>query len=168
MPDTAQHLNEKAKEILSTNDFTPDQLRSIDSSNNADLLYYGLRVKPGQHFGQYLQTQNGIVPTTIYNPSRSDPRVEAVKGEAVYAPKKETKHVDELQTQLNNTQGELIELKEQMKKFMTKQPVQQVEAAPGELDALKAELKKYQDKERMANARAARGKTKKGNDTPAA
>lgn len=150
---------------------TKSALRSIDGANAATLAMYGLMIEQGQHCGQYVETQNGPIPTTIYNPPRSDPRVEAVKGEAVYNPRKETKQVDEMQEKLDKTQNELITLKEQLSAVMaqklsskeTTEPVEERTATAEEIAQLKAELQKYKDKEnkqRMAKVRAAKKNAK--------
>jgi len=170
------NLDVTNKEQLGVNDFTSDQLKSIDSASAGALLMYGLMIKPGQRGGQYCTTQNGVIPTTIFNPSRSDPRVEAIKGEKIYSPKKETLITDKLRAELEKNQNELIELRTMMASIMGGRETNAPEAAAEptvDVAALKAELKRYKDKEaamkeKMEKARAGRGKTNKKNVTTTA
>lgn len=150
-----------------------ESLQSMDGANPALMMMYGMFVRPDQHCGQFVETQNGIMPTTIYNPPRSDPKVEAVFGEKVYAPKEKTKKLDEVRTELALQRSEVIELRATLSAIMagelspkpTKEPTVDVAALQDELKKYKVDEMKRN--ERTRKARESRGKKNTKDITPA-
>ena len=98
--------------------------------------------------------------------------MEKVKGVKIYAPRKESHPVDEVKSQLEKAQNQIIEMESQLKAIVGSQLMAKgvsaeikAETVPDETENLKAQLeaaeaenKKLKKQAAMTKARAARGK----------